>query len=108
MRCYGVATRGIVLGDRGDVCDARAFSDIACRDRLINLAGSHYVLKRIYSVTQVWLTEESGMVVSVALNEHCCETQPTCGVNAIARSGQFFSYTRKTTVNLKSLQNNVT
>ena len=73
--------RGMVLGDRGDVCDARAFSDIACRDRLINLAGSHYVLKRIYSVTQVWLTEESGMVVSVALNEHCCETQTTCGVN---------------------------
>ena len=28
MRCYGVATRGIVLGDRGDVCDARAFSDL--------------------------------------------------------------------------------
>ena len=28
MRSYGVATRGIVLGDRGDVCDARAFSDL--------------------------------------------------------------------------------
>ena len=28
MRCYGVATRGIVLGDRGDVDDARAFSDL--------------------------------------------------------------------------------
>ena len=28
MRCYGVATRGIVLGDRADVCDARAFSDL--------------------------------------------------------------------------------
>ena len=28
LRCYGVATRGIVLGDRGDVCDARAFSDL--------------------------------------------------------------------------------
>ena len=26
MRYYGVATRGIVLGDRGDVGDARAFS----------------------------------------------------------------------------------
>ena len=31
MRCYGVATRGIVLGDRGDVDDARAFSDLGAR-----------------------------------------------------------------------------
>ena len=28
MRYYGVATRGIVLGDRGDVDDARAISDL--------------------------------------------------------------------------------
>ena len=33
MRCYGVATRGIVLGDRGDVCDARAVSDLLRRPK---------------------------------------------------------------------------
>ena len=33
MRCYGVARRGIVLGDRGDVCDARAVSDMLRRPK---------------------------------------------------------------------------